>query len=199
MRIRKNEEDIASKIRELKGKDDMIARNRNEIALKDQQIASLKTDLESPQKLLENLFAKKNDEIDSLKARLDNTKPIIDTVDLTSEENGRANKRPRRENAAKSSLAILHEGNQNMVQVKREKNAAEASLRSVQDEKQALEADLDEVRDDLGVANETAGQQYLATNIWQGRFDELVSLVEAGQVDGAMIYAIRNRSLANGS
>ena len=40
----------------------------------------------------------------------------------------------------------------------------------------------------------------LTTNIWQGRFDELVSLVQAGgQVDPSMITEIRNRSLASGS
>ena len=59
---------------------------------------------------------------------------------------------------------------------------------------------MEEVKDDLEDSNELAGQLTLTTNIWQGRFDELVSLVQAGgQVDGAMITQIRNRSLASGS
>jgi len=70
---------------------------------------------------------------------------------------------------------------------------------SVREEKEVVEADLEEVRDDLGDANDPVQQQYLAQDIWQRRFDELVSLVEAGQVDGAMISDIRNRSLARGS
>mmetsp|Transcript_38975 Transcript_38975/g.70205 ORF Transcript_38975/g.70205 Transcript_38975/m.70205 type:complete len:187 (-) Transcript_38975:104-664(-) len=111
----------------------------------------------------------------------------------------RVNKRPRTENVSRSNLAILHEQNQKMVQVKTEKSAAETTLMSVREEKEVVEADLEEVRDDLGDANDPVQQQYLAQDIWQRRFDELVSLVEAGQVDGAMISDIRNRSLARGS
>ena len=59
---------------------------------------------------------------------------------------------------------------------------------------------VEEVKDDLEDSNELAGQLTLTTNIWQGRFDELVSLVQAGgQVDPSMISEIRNRSLASGS
>ena len=86
-----------------------------------------------------------------------------------------------------------------MVQVKQEKNATETTLKRVREEKEVVKADLEEVRDDLGDANTLVEQQYLAQDIHQRRFDELASLVEAGQVDGAMIYDIRNRSLASGS
>ena len=85
-----------------------------------------------------------------------------------------------------------------MVHVKQEKNVAETALDGVHKEKVAVEADLEDVRGDLGDANDLVQQQYLAQDIWQRRFDELASLV-AGQVDGARISDIRNRSLANGS
>ena len=62
-----------------------------------------------------------------------------------------------------------------------------------------MEADLEEVRGDLEDSNELVGQQTVFTDIWQGRFDELAALVEAGQNDGATISAIRNRPTASGS
>ena len=86
-------------------------------------------------------------------------------------------------------MALLHEQSrehsQRLVQVKQEKNTAEANL--------------EEAREELEDAEELVGQQTIATNIWQGRFDELVSLAEAAEVDGAAIAAIRNRPLASGS
>ena len=104
--------------------------------------------------------------------------------------------------AAKSNLAIMHQQNMEhthtLVQVKQEKNAAEANLKSVQDEKEALVTDLKEAREDAEDANETVQQQLLATDIWQRRVDELAALL-AGQYDGASISEIRNRSLASGS
>ena len=89
-----------------------------------------------------------------------------------------------------------------MVQVKQEKIAAETSLENVRGEKEAVEANLRETAEDLEDANELVEQQARTTDIWQGRFDELVVLMEstAGQqVDGAAIAAIRNRSLTTGS
>ena len=134
-----------------------------------------------------------------MKADLKNSKPIIDTVDLTSEESEPVSKRPRTEET-KSNLAIMHEQNQQhtqrLVQVKQEKNAAEATLETVRGEKEAVEANLEEVKEDLEDSNELAGQLTLTTNVWQGRFDELVSIIEAGgQIDGAAISKIRNRPL----
>ena len=72
-------------------------------------------------------------------------------------------------------------------------------MKSVREEKEAVEADLGEVRDDLGEANDLVQQTYLAQDIWQRRFDKLADLAKAGQVDGAVISEIRNRSLATGS
>ena len=86
-----------------------------------------------------------------------------------------------------------------LVQVKQEKNAAVATLNSVREEKEAVEADLEEARDDLGDAKDCVEHTYLARNIYMERFNELADLAKAGPVDGAMIYAIRNRSLATGS
>ena len=84
------------------------------------------------------------------------------------------------------------------VQVKQEKNTAEANLNNVQNEKEVAEANLTDTREDLEIANETAEQQLLAADIQQSRFDELAALVAAGQVDGASIVAISNRPLTNG-
>ena len=129
----------------------------------------------------------------------------LDPVDLTGEESEPANKRPRTDdNTPKSSMAMLHEQNQQhsqrLVKVKQEKSDVETTLANVRGEKEAMEADLEEAKGDLEDSNELVEQQALTTNIWQGRFDELVSLVEAGgQVDGATIAEIRNRSLASGS
>ena len=53
---------------------------------------------------------------------------------------------------------------------RREKDAAEASLRDVQE--------------DLEDSNELVTQQTLTTDIWQGRFDELFELARAAGVDG---------------
>ena len=50
-----------------------------------------------------------------------------------------------------------------------------------------MEANLEEMKEDLEDSNELAGQLTVTANVWQGRFDELVSLVQAGgHVDGAM-------------
>ena len=99
----------------------------------------------------------------------------------------------------KSNPANLHEQNKKLVQVKEEKNTAEAALKSVLEEQEAVEADFEEVMENLRDANDLVQQQYLAQDIWQRRFDELASLAKAGQVDGAMISDIQNRSLASGS
>ena len=122
-----------------------------------------------------------------------------DIVDLTSEGSELANKRPRAGNTPKSSLAILHKQNKRLVQVKQEKNAVVTTLNSVREEKEAMEADLEGAREDLEDANECVKQTYLGQDIWNRRFDELADLAEAGQVDRAVIFEIRNRSLATGS
>jgi hypothetical protein len=72
------------------------------------------------------------------------------------------------------------------------------ALESIRGEKNVVEADLKEVKEDLEDANELVGQMSLTTDIWQGRFDELVALMESGNADGASINAIRNRPLGRG-
>jgi len=92
----------------------------------------------------------------------------------------------------------MYEQNQKMVQIKKEKMDTEMALESIRGEKNVVEADLKEVKEDLEDANELVGQMSLTTDIWQGRFDELVALVESGNADGASINAIRNKPLASG-
>jgi Ran GTPase-activating protein (RanGAP) involved in mRNA processing and transport len=94
--------------------------------------------------------------------------------------------------------AILHEQTQRVIHIKKEKMDTEVALESVRGEKNLVEADLKVVKEDLEDANELVGQMSLTTDIWQGRFDELVALVESGHADGASINAIRNRPLASG-
>ena len=90
--------------------------------------------------------------------------------------------RPRTEDNIKSNIAIMHEHehNQKIAHVKQEKKADEASLETVRGEKEAVGASLEKVKIDLEDSNELVGQLTLTTNIWQGRFDELASFVQAG-------------------
>jgi len=154
---------------------------------KDDQIASLKEHIA----LLEKDNARLND-------NLRNATPIVETIDLTTNEAERATKRSRTERNVKSTLAIMYEQNQKVVHMKKEKMDTEMALESIRGEKNVVEADLKEVKEDLEDVNELVGQMSLTTDIWQGRFDELVALVESGNADGASINAIRNRPLGSG-
>jgi len=73
-----------------------------------------------------------------------------------------------------------------------------ATLVRVKKENSAMKDDLDDAKDDLEIANETLTQQAVATDRWQGRFDELAELAQAAGVDGQKIAEIRSRSLASG-
>ena len=183
---------------------------RDIIAIEDEGIAdklyaSLKAS-EEEKKRLEQEISNKDREISSLKAavrgplkQLKKLEMIVNAVDMTNDESEPDNKRPRTE--PKSMHSIVHEQNQKLVQVKQEKLAAETSLESVRGEKEAVEANLRETAENLEDANKLVEQQARTTDIWQGRFDELVALMESAtgqQVDGAAIAAIRNRSLATG-
>ena len=156
-------------------------------ASKDDQIASLKEHIA----LLEKDNTRLNDD-------LRHAKPIVDTIDLTTDEAERATKRSRTETDVKSNLAIMCEQNQKIVQIKQENATTKMALESIRGEKNVVEADLKEVKEDLEDEKELVGQMSLTTDIWQGRFDELVALVESGNADGASINAIRNRPLASG-
>ncbi len=95
-----------------------ITKLKAEIAKRDGKIASLEAELKSPAKLVEKILAGKDEKIAALKSELTNSKPIIDTVDLTTAEAERASKRPRTGGTQKSGIAILHEQNQKIVHVK---------------------------------------------------------------------------------
>jgi hypothetical protein len=77
--------------------------------------------------------------------------------------------------------------------------AAEADLEVARQEKNELEASLRDVQLDLEDANELTIQQTLATDIWQGRFDEVFELVRAAGADVNRLLEIRNRPLSSGS
>jgi Ran GTPase-activating protein (RanGAP) involved in mRNA processing and transport len=156
-------------------------------ASKDDQIASLKEHIAR----LEMDNARLND-------TLRRAKPIVETIDLTTDEAERATKRSRKETDDKSTLAIMYEQNQKVIHIKEENVATKMALESLRGEKNDVEADLKDVKEDLEDANELVGQMSLTTDIWQGRFDELVALVESGRADGTSINAIRNRPLASG-
>jgi len=98
---------------------------------KEDEVAMLRAKLEA----LEKVTTTKDEEIASLKESLKNSKPIdvVDLIDTTS------SKQARTEDTPKSGLAIQHEQNQRIVQVKEEKVAAETSLKSVREEKQSIE------------------------------------------------------------
>ncbi len=70
MDISKRDDAIARKDEEISSKNCQIAALKADLALKCDMVASLTEDLESPQKLLEKLFASKDEEIASLKKKL---------------------------------------------------------------------------------------------------------------------------------
>lgn len=108
----------------------------------------------------------KDDEISQLKM-LEYSK-LIDTVDLTSNQFGTSSsKNPSSSN--KSNLAIQHEQNQRMVQVKQE------------------------MKDELEEKQEGLDDQVLFTNFLQSKIDELAQLAEAGGVDKSKISEISGR------
>ncbi|KAL7431067.1 hypothetical protein ACHAXM_002505 [Skeletonema potamos] len=96
---------------------------------------------------------------------------------------------------------------------RREKDAAAASLRNVKEQSQqtvsvkqeaiqraaAAEASVEAARREKEDANEVVTQQTLATDIWQGRFDEIFELARAAGVDGKTLSEIRHRPLSSGS
>ena len=57
---------------------------------------------------------------------------------------------------------------------------------------------MEAANDNLEDAQEMRDHLAISTDIWQGRFDELVSLVESGEADAAKIKAIKERSMASG-
>ena len=157
--------------------------------MKNQEVDSLNSKVE-----------KRNKEIASLKSAIWGSigQFNINPVDLTIDEESElpTTKWPRIETSVMSNLAIMHQQNQKLVQVKKEKNDTEVQLKVATEEKEAIKAELEEIEEDLEIAHETVQQQALATDIWQRRFDELAALVN-GKVDGAAVAAIRNRSLAD--
>jgi len=149
-------------------------------------------------------------EIDSLKEQLKNSRPI-ETVDLTNEvdpstateDDSNHEEPPSKRRRTKSNLANALEKSQQMVAVKEEAvqraAAAEANAEAARWEKDAVEASLRGVQEDLEDANEVVTQQTLATDIWQGRFDEIFELARAAGVDGKTLSEIRHRPLSSGS
>jgi hypothetical protein len=150
-------------------------------------------------------------ENNSLKEQLKNSRPI-ETVDLTnaneiepaseSGEDSNEEKPPSKRRRTKSNLAVALEQTQQLVEVKEEAKeraaAAEANVTLARREKDAAEASLRDVREDLEDSNELVTQQTLTTDIWQGRFDELFELARAAGVDGNTLSEIRYRPLSSG-
>ena len=85
---------------------------------------------------------------------------------------------------------MLHGQNQKMVQVKQVKVTIETTLNSVK-------GGIEETRGEAEDADDLVDQHTLMENIWMRRFDELATLVEAGQADGAAVADIRGRSFTS--
>jgi predicted nuclease of predicted toxin-antitoxin system len=111
------------------------------IASKDDQIASLKEHIA----LLEKDIARLND-------TLRRAKPIVETIDLTTDEAERATKRSRTESDVKSNLAIMYEQNQKIVQIKQENVATQLANHTVM-------STFKELREDLEDAHATLHEQ----------------------------------------
>jgi Ran GTPase-activating protein (RanGAP) involved in mRNA processing and transport len=149
-------------------------------------------------------------EIDSLKEQLKNSRPI-ETVDLTNEiepasssggEDSNEEEPPSKRQRTKSNLAVALEQTQQLVEVKEEAKeraaVAEANVAVALRQKNAAEASLRDKQEDLEDSEELVTQQTLATNILQGRIDELCELARAAGVDGSLLSEIRYRSLSSG-
>eukprot|EP00984_Skeletonema_dohrnii_P024350 scaffold13462_cov105-Skeletonema_dohrnii-CCMP3373.AAC.5 len=189
---------------------------RRQLAEKDEEIASLKAIMKKignmvngkdedaieigrstdKGKKLQSAIDEQKQEIESLKEKLKNSRPI-DKVDLTSSSDGDSvvEDRPCKRRRTKSNLAIALEQSHQMVKVKQEANqraaTAQADLEVARREKQDVEEDLED-------ANILVTQQAVATDVWQGRFDELFELARAAGVDGRRLSEIRYRPLSNG-
>jgi len=189
---------------------------RQELAEKDEEIASLKAIMKKignmvngkdedvieigrstdKEKRLQSSIDEQKQEIESLNEKLKNSRPI-DKVDLTSSSDGDAvvEDRTCERRRTKSNLAIALEQSHQMVKVKQEANqraaTAQADLEVARREKQDVEEDLED-------ANILVTQQAVATDVWQGRFDELFELARAAGVDGKILSEIRYRPLSNG-
>ena len=149
----------------------------------------------------------------SLKEKLKNSRPI-ETIDLTNEiepasssssssdgDDSSEEEPPSKRRRMKSNLAVALEVTQQMVKVKEEKKrvtVAEANVASARREKDAAEASLRDVQEDLEDSEELVTQQAVATNILQGRIDELCELARAAGVDGNTLSEIRYRPLSSG-
>ena len=96
----------------------------------------------------------------------------------------------------------LHQYKKEIDSLKKQANqraaAAEAHLEVARREKNGVEDSLREVQAELEDANELTSQQTLATDIWQGRFDEVFELARAAGVDANRLFEIRNRPLSSG-
>ena len=101
-------------------------KKRKSIASKDDQVA-----LKEHIALLEKDNARLND-------ILRQAKPIVETIDLTTNEAERATKRSRTERNVKSTLAIMYEQNQKVVHIKKEKMDTEIALESIRGEKNVV-------------------------------------------------------------
>ena len=189
---------------------------RQELAEKDEEIASLKAIMKKignmingkdedvveigrttdKEKKLQSAIDEQKQEIESLKEKLKNSRPI-DKVDLTSSSDvdSVVEDRPCKRRRTKSNLAIALEQSHQMVKVKQEANqraaTAQADLDVARREKQDVEEDLED-------ANILVTQQAVATDVWLGRFDELFELARAAGVDGRRLSEIRYRPLSNG-
>ena len=152
---------------------------REIIAMKGEEIVANK---DSEIEKRDNIIAKKDEEISSLKELLLNSKPTIDTVDLTVDDSElNNNKRPRTDDSPKKSLAsiLLDEKSQKLVQVKQEKIVAETTL--------------EDTKEDLEDTREEFGNQVMYVNFLQGKIDELAELAEAAGADRSQIAEIKGR------
>ena len=153
--------------------------NLSLVAMKDEESADKDKAIVMKQ---DRIVAQKDEEIASLKELLLNSKPTIDTVDLTADDSElNNNKRPRIDDSPKKSLEsiLLDAKSQKLVQVKQEKIATETAL--------------EDTKEDLEDTREKFGNQVLSVNFLQGKIDELAELAEAAGADRSKIAEIKGR------
>jgi hypothetical protein len=117
--------------------------------------------------------------------------------DMSSRDDSNDEEPPLKRHRTKSNLAeVLEQQQQQMVKVEVEANqrvaAAEANAAAAHREKKAAEASLRDVEEDLVIQRETTQQVAVALDTLQGRFDAVCEIAAASGADVAKLRSIRD-------
>jgi hypothetical protein len=137
-------------------------------------------------------------ENNALKEQLKNSKPIeVIEIEQSIGDDSNEDEGEPPSKRCKSNFAITLEQTHHMVKEKEEANqraaAAKANLEVALREKDAAQASMKEAQEDLEIEQWTTKQLAVASDTWQGRFEELFELARAAGVDENRLSEIRYR------